>query len=83
MWTWGLWRLGGSGQLEENTTPGYSSPKPVLVLDGVTKISAAEPHSLAVRNPDGRGRSWGDNTYGQLGNLHAGYYPTPGEVWLP
>jgi alpha-tubulin suppressor-like RCC1 family protein len=75
--------LGDSGQIEENTTPGYSSRQPVLILDGVTKIAASNSHSLAIRNPDGRVRPWGDNTHGQLGNLYVGYYTTPGEVWLP
>jgi alpha-tubulin suppressor-like RCC1 family protein len=43
----------------------------VIGLDKVRSISAGRNHSLAILQ-SGRARSWGANTYGQLGNGASG-----------
>ena len=40
-------------------------------LENVRSISGGAHHSLAVLQ-SGRARSWGDNSYGQLGNGNTG-----------
>lgn len=75
------WGSGASGQLGNNITA--SSYVPVLVsttgfLSGksVVKIVAGGSHGLAICS-DGSVASWGDNTYGLLGNGNTNSSPVP------
>ena len=72
-WAWG-WN--SDGQLGDNLTDNWYTPTRVLPPAGQgsagtgfasARISAGRNHSLAV-GQDGNTYSWGDNTYGQLGN---------------
>ncbi|MCT8158372.1 RCC1 domain-containing protein [Bifidobacterium polysaccharolyticum] len=72
-WAWG-WN--SDGQLGDNTTSDRPAPTRVSPPAGQgsagtglasARISAGRNHSLAV-GQDGNTYSWGDNTYGQLGN---------------
>jgi alpha-tubulin suppressor-like RCC1 family protein len=69
------WGLNSSGQLGINSTTDSLLPVRVMRADDptrdemkhVTAIAAGSYHSLAVKD-DGTVWTWGDNTYGQLGD---------------
>ena len=86
-WAWGY---NDYGQLGDNTTSDRNSP--VKVFASAQSTSSAEPwlnalqvstgwrHSLAI-GTDGVAYAWGQNWYGQLGNLNAGRQsPVPSPV---
>ncbi|MEX2238958.1 MAG: hypothetical protein WEB00_15645 [Dehalococcoidia bacterium] len=62
------WGADDVGQLGNGDTTG-DQPAPVAVggLSGVKAIAAGDFHSLALRN-NGTARSWGSNTFGELGS---------------
>lgn len=69
-----VWAVGnnGSGQLGDNSTTNRSSVVQVVMSGGsaltnVVDIAAGTAHSVA-RKSDGTVWTWGDNTYGQLGD---------------
>ena len=64
VWAWGSNLYGGLGNGSLNNT---TSPVQVLVLSGISKISAGGWHSVALKN-DGTVWTWGWNTDGQLGD---------------
>ena len=62
------WGYNGNGRLGDNTT--VSKRSPGLVSGGITnwsEISAGQQHSLGLTS-SGLAYSWGNNTYGQLGD---------------
>jgi alpha-tubulin suppressor-like RCC1 family protein len=63
------WGLNDQGQLGQGGNVGQVSARPFAVRDlkNVRAIATGEVHSLAVLE-SGRVKSWGNNTYGQLGN---------------
>ena len=67
------WGGNSSGQLGNNAVATSTVPIQVnatggAVLTGVTAIAAGGSHSCALLS-DGTLRCWGDNTFGQLGNV--------------
>ena len=75
------WGTNASGQLGLNSTGLTSSPAAVTqtgALSGktVTDIAAGYYHSLAL-SQNGQVFSWGQNTYGQLGNNTSGQQQVP------
>jgi len=69
VWTWGY---NGYGQLGDTTTTNRSRPVQVLgpgtgFLTGITAIEGRQYHTVALKG-DGTVWTWGDNTYGQLGD---------------
>ena len=75
-WAWGNnW----SGQLGNETVAGVSNiPVQVNSLQNISSIACGGSHNLAIRSSDGVVWTWGDNTYGQLGNGTSvnSFYPT-------
>ena len=75
-----------SGQLGDGTTTTSSGTlrKVIMPADGTkfTRISAGFTYSLAIGS-DGNIYSWGNNTYGQLGNGTNDNNFTPSKVSLP
>jgi alpha-tubulin suppressor-like RCC1 family protein len=65
VWAWGANQYGQLGH--GTTTAREVTPVQVTGLTGVTKISAGENFSLALRS-DGTVWAWGVNQFGQLGN---------------
>jgi hypothetical protein len=67
VWAWGANFAGqlGTGEVDN---PDHNAPAKVVGLDDmvVIAIAAGYQHSMALMS-DGTVRSWGDNTYGQLG----------------
>lgn len=64
VWAWGSNLYGALGNASTNPS---LTPVQVLLLTGVTKISAGGWHSVALKN-DGTVWTWGWNTDGQLGD---------------
>ncbi len=67
VWAWGD---NSFGQLGNGTNVSSTTPVEVIGLRGIfiEQIQAGENHSLAL-DDIGNVYSWGDNTYGQLGNV--------------
>jgi alpha-tubulin suppressor-like RCC1 family protein len=77
VWAWGAnsWgQLGRGGTSDHEATPAR-----VLVLNHITKISAAGSFALALRS-DGIVFAWGDNVQGQLGNGTTTRSPVPVKI---
>jgi alpha-tubulin suppressor-like RCC1 family protein len=73
-WSWGY---NAAGQLGNGTTVSTGAGVPTLVRDttdasgyltNVVRIAGGYAHSVAIRS-DSTARAWGDNTWGQLGDL--------------
>jgi len=65
LWAWGA---NGSGQVGDSTsTTDYTWPYEVSANGSWARVAAGGLHSLALTT-GGALYSWGDNTYGQLGN---------------
>lgn len=69
-----VWTVGnnGSGQLGDNSTTDRSTVVQVVVsggsaLSNITAIAGGAAHSIALKS-DGTVWTWGDNTYGELGD---------------
>jgi alpha-tubulin suppressor-like RCC1 family protein len=61
------WGDGQSGELGDGSAPPISTvPVPVVGIDHLIAVNAAENFSFALRN-DGRVFAWGDNGAGELG----------------
>jgi len=73
------WGRNHRGQLGIGNTTDTSVPTQVYVgfdpLSGVIQIDAGNNHTCALTNM-GEVLCWGDNSNGQLGNLHSGDYET-------
>ena len=76
LWTWGG---GGYGSLGNGTTINYSSPIQVGVLTNWKQVScgAVSSFSISAIKTDGTLWSWGDNSYGQIGNGTTTRYSSP------
>lgn len=62
------WGANEYGQLGDGSYTDRSAPVPVSsVLNNVVQVSAGWKHAVALRS-DGTVWTWGDNTYGQIGN---------------
>ena len=78
LWTWGL---GSSGRLGNNDVINYSSPiQTVMGGNGWVQCSAGGALSAAIRN-DGTLWTWGENLYGQLGDLTTVNKSSPVQVY--
>jgi alpha-tubulin suppressor-like RCC1 family protein len=79
---WGYNGLGPVGDGTSNTD--YLSPVPLPALANVTTLACGTEHSLCIRNDVNHPRTvytWGDNSWGQLGNgSFGGIGPTPTEI---
>ncbi len=81
------WGDNGAGQLGDGSAGGVYRTSPMLVLGvegsgtltNVTSVSGGRFHSLALKN-DGTVYSWGNNSYGQLGNASTAMSTTPVQV---
>lgn len=97
VWAWGAnyyGQVGDNTKTDKNTPQRVKGPGDVYKLSGITAISAGRHHNLALKN-DGTVYAWGDNKYGQLGDitenpyskrpiqmkLDNGYAPDSGEVY--
>jgi len=69
--SWGNNNQGELGNGNHGDSADRSTPVTVIGLDNVRSVSAGKNHSLAILE-SGRARSWGANTYGQLGNGASG-----------
>ena len=86
VWTWGY---NANGQLGDGTTTQRTSPVQVNGLTNITAIEAgyyltagiagSHSHSIALKN-DGTVWTWGDNSYGQLGDGTTNQRTTPVQV---
>jgi len=76
LWTWGN---NGSGQLGQNNTTNYSSPKQVGALTNWLNVSAGYSNSLSTKT-DGTLWTWGYNNQGQLGFSNIVNYSSPKQV---
>ena len=80
LWAWGLNDRGAAGfgwPSRLRTTSAV--PIQIGLSDQWTQVSAGGVHNLAIRK-DGRLFSWGDNTYGALGNGVSEFDDLPAEV---
>ena len=68
-WTWGHNIVGWGGQLGDGTTESKSSPVGVLGGRSYSEVAGGQNQSLALEASTGYLWSWGDSSYGQLGNL--------------
>ena len=77
------WGDNSQGQLGNATTSGSSLPGPVALPAGVgaISVSAAGAHVLVIGS-DGQLYSWGDNSFGQVGDGTTVNRPTPEVVTL-
>ena len=66
LWVWGNNDYGqlGYGADDEAIERGY---EPVYIMEGITKVSAGDWHSLAIDSNKGLW-TWGNNEFGQLGD---------------
>jgi alpha-tubulin suppressor-like RCC1 family protein len=78
------WGSNATGELGDGTTKNSSVPVQVHAPTGVTfsQVEAGRAHSVAL-DSDGNAYSWGDNTYGQLGNGTKTNSPVPVSVHAP
>jgi hypothetical protein len=65
LWAWGF---NNNGQLGDGTLTDHASPVQAVVgLTGIKAVAAGQFFTLALKE-DGTVWSWGDNSYGQLGD---------------
>ena len=78
------WGVNSSGQLGDGTTNGQLTPEPIALPGGVTAtaVSAGTDFSLAVGS-DGNVYTWGDNTWGELGDGTGVGHLAPELIALP
>ena len=78
------WGYNAYGQLGNGTTTGSNIPVLVNLAEGVIPIAIAAGyyHTMATGN-DGKLYSWGDNSYGQLGDGTSTSRSTPVVINLP
>jgi alpha-tubulin suppressor-like RCC1 family protein len=69
--SWGDNYFGQLGNGSGGTDTGRTIPGAVRYIDGVESTKAGCAHGLALKT-DGTVRSWGDNSYGQLGDAAVG-----------
>ena len=69
--SWGDNYFGQLGDGSSGTDTGRNLPGAVKNLSGAKSTKAGCAHGLALKT-DGTVRAWGDNTFGQLGNLNTG-----------
>jgi alpha-tubulin suppressor-like RCC1 family protein len=79
MITW-AWGRNNSGQLGDNTTTNRASPISVSSADSFAAITSGTYFCLAIRGSDGRLFSWGNNSFGQLGDNTRTSRSVPGSV---
>ena len=82
------WGRNSNGQLGTGTSDydHHYAPQKIILPNGVKplKIACGESFSMAICT-DGELYTWGDGSYGELGNGSSSYtnYPTPTKVILP
>jgi len=69
--SWGDNYFGQLGNGTSGAGAGTNVPGAVRYIDGVKSTKAGCAHGLALKT-NGTVRAWGDNSYGQLGNLNTG-----------
>ncbi|MBP7331204.1 MAG: cadherin-like beta sandwich domain-containing protein [Firmicutes bacterium] len=87
LWGWGHNSYGqaGNGEFIPEVTEEIYQPTPFLLTkdggfnQGFKQVAGGRWHSLAVKN-DGTVWGWGDNQYGQLGNLDPKPHSTPLQI---
>src|SRR5207248_2366134 len=62
------WGLNSSGQLGDGSVTSSRVPVTVTGLSGVQGIAAGRSHIAVLLTPARGLRTWGSNTYGQLGD---------------
>ncbi|TFG82852.1 MAG: RCC1 repeat-containing protein, partial [Spirochaetales bacterium] len=65
VWTWGS---NDYGQLGDGTIIDRYTPVPLTSLSGVASFAAGLCHTVALKSNDGTVWTWGNNSYGQLGD---------------
>ncbi len=70
--------LGNNSTAQSNVPVKVSSPLGIFSNSSVTAVAAGQSHSLALQN--GNVYTWGDNSYGQLGNNSTAQRNVPGNV---
>jgi alpha-tubulin suppressor-like RCC1 family protein len=76
LWSWGV---NSSGELGQNNTTYYSSPKQVGALTNWSKIGAFNNTTLAIKT-DGTLWDWGFGGNGELGLGNRTTYSSPKQV---
>ncbi|MGH7493184.1 MAG: T9SS type A sorting domain-containing protein [bacterium] len=77
IWSWGF---NDTGQLGDGTTTNRSLPVQVgSSFSGVIGMGAGKQHSIALKS-DGTVWTWGDNSYGQLGDATTTQRTSPVQV---
>ena len=84
VWAWGNNAEGELGDGQASLEPKRSWPLQISGLNNVKAIAAGQLHSLTV-DTSGHAKAWGDNIYGELGDLGASgtQSTTPVSVHLP
>lgn len=84
LWTWGCNHYGalGNGEGAEvySGKPRLSQSTPVKVLDDVVAVSCGSSHTAAIRS-DGSLWTWGQNSFGALGNGLTGNDSSSAHLW--
>jgi hypothetical protein len=80
VWAWG-WN--NQGQIGDGTTQVRSTPVPVTVMTGISRIEAGQFFSLALQTDGleaGTLWGWGDNGYGQIAAGDSGRRDSPVQI---
>jgi len=65
------WGYNGFGELGDGTTLSHNAPVSVMALTGVTALSVAHSHTVALKTdgaPSGVAWAWGNNDRGEIGD---------------
>ena len=77
LWTWGR---NNYGQLGQNNTTNTSSPIQLGTLNDWSHIAVGSPPNVAAIKTDGTLWTWGNNTYGQLGQNDTVHRSSPAQI---
>lgn len=79
VWVWGRNHLGQLGQGTADNNPHAVPVEVALLPNNISKVSGESYHLIALAK-DGTVYSWGDNTYGQLGDGTLNKRFIPGKI---